>query len=429
MTAAPREDSGMTVKPDAPDGHGRGEPPPGLVVVAIDRLPAWILPAYGSTWVAMPAVDGVAARGVVLDRLLATTDDPGHTLADLLGGRSDGGTGVGAAAAARGWRSALVTDDASVAAAAYATDVRHVPLAPHPVVAATVEETVLGRLCAAAAAVIGAGRHRLVVVHASSLGAVWDAPEEFRAAYVDPDDPPPPVGANVPEFAVTADTDPDLLVGVRQVFAGQLTLLDRCLAGVWSAAGVGVPPGPTQPTGWSIALAGLRGIGLGLHGRVGGGALPPFGELVHLPAILAAADGRMAGQRYGGLAVPADVGATLVEWLGGPSRRRDDEPWRGSSLAGLFGSWRATERDRVISTTAGGRAIATPAWHLVRPAADAEPARLFAKPDDFFELSDVADRCGAAAEELGGVLGAATEEGLQHAWRDPLSPSAVRGPA
>jgi hypothetical protein len=30
--------------------------------------------------------------------------------------------------------------------------------------------------------------------------------------------------------------------------------------------------------------------------------------------------------------------------------------------------------------------------------------RLFAKPDDFFELSDVADRCRAVADELAAAL-------------------------
>ena len=39
---------------DAPDRSGSAAAARGLLVVAIDRLPAWILPAYGATWVAMP---------------------------------------------------------------------------------------------------------------------------------------------------------------------------------------------------------------------------------------------------------------------------------------------------------------------------------------------------------------------------------------
>ena len=60
-------------------------PPAGLIVVTIDRLPAWILPAYGATWVAMPRLDALAARGVVLDRVITPSTDPRRTLRDLAG--------------------------------------------------------------------------------------------------------------------------------------------------------------------------------------------------------------------------------------------------------------------------------------------------------------------------------------------------------
>ena len=53
-----------------------------LLVVTIDRLPAWILPAYGATWVATPALDRLAARGVVFDGLVATSDEPGEAVVD-----------------------------------------------------------------------------------------------------------------------------------------------------------------------------------------------------------------------------------------------------------------------------------------------------------------------------------------------------------
>ena len=36
--------------------------PAGILVVTVDRLPAWILPAYGATWVAMPGLDALAGR-------------------------------------------------------------------------------------------------------------------------------------------------------------------------------------------------------------------------------------------------------------------------------------------------------------------------------------------------------------------------------
>lgn len=385
--------------------------PGGLLVVAIDRLPAWILPAYGATWVAMPGLTALAARGVVLDRVIATSDEPLATLADLLGGTGDGPSVV-AAAATRGWRTAFVTDDetASVAGA----EVTRVAAAPRAVPAREVEATCLARLAAAAEAVVAAGTHRLVVVHAASLGTCWDAPAEFREAYADPDDPPPPAGADVPDFEVAADADPDLLVGIRHAFAGQLTLLDGCLGPAIDAA---------TAAGWSVMVVGLRGLALGLHGRVGPRGTAPLGELVHVPALVAAAGGRMAGQRHGGLVVPADVGATLVDLLGGSTPSADPAtPWRGASLAGLLGSWTFAPRDRVVVVARGGAAVVTAAWHC---AAEGGRVRLFAKPDDYFELCDVADRCPDVAEELGRLAAFAAAGDVAAAWRAPLSAAAT----
>lgn len=379
----------------------------GLLVVAVDRLPAWIVPAYGATWVAMPRLTALAARGIVFDRVIATTDEPRATLADLLGGGGEPGPLV-AAAAARCWRTAFVTDDAAAAVAG--ADVTRAVAAARPLPASAADATCLARLCAAARDVVAAGDHRLVVVHATSLGTCWDAPSEFRDAYVDPEDPPPPAGADVPDFEVAEGTDPDLLVGVRQAFAGQLTLFDRCLGDVLEAAAA---------AGWTVLVAGMRGLALGLHGHVGPGGAAPFGEVVHLPAILADAAGRMAGQRHGGLAVPADLGATLTELVGGAVASPDaTAPWRGASRAGLLESWAASGRDRVVAVTRGGAALVTPNWHCL---ADRGRVALFAKPDDYFELSDVADRCTEAAEELGRLAAAAAAGDAATAWRTALS--------
>ena len=84
--------------------------PPRLLLVTVDRLPAWIVPAWGATWVSAPALDALAGRGVVFDRLIAPSLDPGQTL-DALGGA------LVTAAARAGLRPTLVTDDAAFAAA------------------------------------------------------------------------------------------------------------------------------------------------------------------------------------------------------------------------------------------------------------------------------------------------------------------------
>jgi len=402
-------------------------PPGGILVVTIDRLPGWMLSAFGCSWVATPALDALAGRGLCCDRLLATTSDPHATLAAFAGGDLAAGRAwpLFDAAAAAGWPALLVTDDASLAAAPPpAVTVHHVPAGAAAMPAEAAAETSLARLFAAAGALVSPGpaAPRLLWCHATSLGTVWDAPLPYRERYVDPEDPPPPAGAALPEFAVDAATDPDRVMGVRQVMAGQLTLLDECLGRLTAAVNDREPA-------WTILVAGVRGLPLGLHGRVGAAPLPPYGELVQLPAVLVDHRGRMAAQRYGGLLIAADLGATLDELIAMPSMTAEPlpaaDPRQGRSLTPLFDRWQGPDRDRVICTTATDTAVATPAWHLVLPARAGEPgqAQLFAKPDDHFELSDVADRAPEVAEELASLAAADS----QAAWTTPLSAAARNG--
>lgn len=434
--------------------------PPRLLVVTVDRLPAWMLAAYGATWVATPAIDSLAAQGIVFDRVITPSVAARDTLHDLLAAGSPTGQSLLAAAVAGGWQPVVVSDDAAVAAGVTAGDagpavgVRLVEAVAKETVANDDTQTSIARLVDAALEVIASGEHRLVWCHVGSLGVAWDAPERYRDRYIDPEDPPPPSGACVPGFAVDADTDPDLVVGIRQVFAGQVTLLDSQLGRLFAA----VRKDKAKAAGdWSVLVVGVRGLPLGLHGWVGvGGPELPYGELVHVPAIFADAAGRMAAQRYGGLVVPADLGATLADLVAqgpepGPEpqpqpqtsavdRARDPAldagaPWRGVSLASLFEHWKAALRDRVIVTGPDAAAIVTPDWHgllSVAPApAEAKPARdqrirLFAKPDDFFELADVANRCGNVAGALEALLEQAGVDNGRTAWQTPL-PEATSG--
>ena len=442
--------------------NGAMEPPPnlessppaspGILLVTIDRLPAWMLSAWGATWVSTPACDALAARGVVFDRLVVPTLDPAAVCRDLLGGA--GPESILGRAAAAGWRPVVVTDDPLLLAGgegqaasippetAGGAEVHVVPAVASRRSAREEPHTNLARLCTAAEQIIASGRHRLVWVHATSLGVAWDAPESFREAYIDPEDPPPPTGARVPYLVADAATDPDAIVGMRQVFAGQLTLLDRCLARLFAAL-------PRQESGqeWGVMLAGVRGLPLGIHGVVGcaaGAQELPWGEVVHVPAILVDPAGRMAGQRYGGLVVPADLGATLAgmvarlaaasaESVGGPSTagvvQPDRPPEQGQDLGGLFADWACPQRDRVVVATPEALALITPHWHCLvqrpRPPDEAPAPRLYAKPDDTFELSDVANRCLAVTEELQALAERVWAEGASVAWSAQLSQAAA----
>jgi hypothetical protein len=214
------------------------------------------------------------------------------------------------------------------------------------------------------------------------------------------------------------------------VFAGQTTLLDSQLGRLFNAVREGKTAVARQ---WAVLVVGVRGLPLGLHGWVGvGGRDLPYGELVHVPAIFVDAAGRMAAQRYGGLVVPADLGCTLADLvsLGTASLPQaavvdPSEPWKGASLVGLFEHWSAPVRNRVIVAGTDGAAIVTPEWHglLETGAAPAgvnhgheRRIRLFAKPDDFYELADVANRCADVAGPLGDLLERACAGDREAAW-------------
>lgn len=394
----------------------------GLLVVTIDRLPAWMTAPWGATWVATPTLNTIAARGVVFDRVLTPALDPWQTVRELFAGMS----GIGRATAARGWPMAVVADQPAAVAAAALDATAEVTIVPAVAAASPARDVATsnaGGLFAAAARIAAAGRHRAVWCHAGSLGIAWDAPLDFRERYVDPDDPPPPPGAAVPEMPVTRDTDPDLIAGLRHVFGGQITLLDECLGGLVRA----VP----ADGGWALLVVGLRGMPLGIHDWLGGRPESdheplPYGEVVHVPAILVDPAGRMAAQRYGGLVTPADLAVTVADLVTGARPLPSSQASRGRSLVGLFESWSVRPRDRIVIRGRRGDACATPGWHAIVPhEAAGSPPLLFAKPDDFFELSDVANRERAVAEELSRVLQAGGGREPDAAWEEPLSAEAV----
>jgi hypothetical protein len=167
---------------------------------------------------------------------------------------------------------------------------------------------------------------------------------------------------------------------------------------------------------------------LGLHGLVGlpggDGAERPFGESLHLPALVVDGRGRMAGQRYPGLVMPADVGETLREIVGLPASlsATDEEPAR--PMSDLLDTWTHDERDRVICVVPGGTAVVTTHWlYLEEDGTDAETRRrLHAKPDDFFEVADVSSRCPEVMAAMREIA-AAARVGDRRAWTAPLGPA------
>jgi arylsulfatase A-like enzyme len=189
------------------------------------------------------------------------------------------------------------------------------------------------------------------------------------------------------------DHDPDELLGIVQSYAGQVTLLDTCLGALVEFL-------DTTPVGRETLLmtTSSRGFPLGEHGRVGACDEAIYSELVHVPLMLRPADGSALAARSHALVEPADLWATLLGHWG--VRDAPPSPTAADLMPVVRGEVDSL-RDRLgVRGSQAERAIRTPAWYLrnaLRP-------ELFAKPDDRWEVNDVANRCQEVVECLGDAL-------------------------
>jgi arylsulfatase A-like enzyme len=402
------------------------------ICLVFDRLHAGYVGAYGNSWIDTPALDRMASQAFVLDQALIDSPD----LERLYRSYWQGWHAMCPAPPANrptllamlreaGITTALLTDERQVARHPLAVDFDElIEIDPpwQPQAAEEIHQTHFGRCFAQVIEWLESARGPFLLwCHLGGLGTTWDAPLRFRRAYRDQGDPPPPEGAEVPERTLPADYHPDELLGVTQAYSGQVTLLDACLG----ALGDFLDALPTSEE-TLLTLTSARGFPLGEHGRVGpcDGAL--FGELVHVPWMIQLPDATGAAMRSQALVEPADLWATLLDWWGlsrsplptnlrsvpgeGQGVSLDLSPLpsgegqgvraaspTAESLLRLVRGEAGAYRDRLCVAGAGPeRAIRTPAWYL-RAGIDPE---LFAKPDDRWEINNVASRCRDVVECL-----------------------------
>ena len=143
-------------------------------------------------------------------------------------------------------------------------------------------------------------------------------------------------------------------------------------------------------------LCSARGFPLGEHGRVGpcDGAL--FGELVQVPWMMRFPDAAGAAVRSPALVEPADLWATLLDWWGAAGRLPLRRAWRrgegrvahGEPVCCRLAAGQLAPRSAIgfaWRATAAGRSAPPPG-----SSAPAEQPELFAKPDDRWEVNNVA---------------------------------------
>jgi len=386
------------------------------IVVVIDRLGAGYLGPYGNTWLDTPALNRLASDSFVFDNMIAGAPDLSEACyAYWQGQNAAAGGDLLTADLPRllvdaGVDATLLTDDDDIAAHPLTdgfTELHNVAL-PYfqQQQAQEIEQTHMANLFTSGIDWLRrANSPFLLWIHARGMAGPWDAPQAFRNAMADEEDPVPPGFVQPPSLQLGDDPDPDELLGYVQAYAGQVSLLDMCMSALLTALEETPVDGETL-----FCFTSPRGYPLGEHGAVGDCETALYSELLHCPLMVRTPGLTGASCRSGHLVQPADLHATLCDWfeVSAASTLK-----AGASLLPTIESGTTPRRDFVCATAGDETAIRTPAWHLRR---NGDDYHLFAKPDDRWEVNDVADRCPQEVEEL-----AAAIKKIQQAQQPELS--------
>jgi arylsulfatase A-like enzyme len=364
-----------------------------VLVVAAHGLGCHWLGPYGNVWVSTPAADALAAEAVVFDHHFADDPSPAGFL------RACPPTAVRALRSA-GVTTALVDDRKDRSADAREWDFR-VPTAPadHRTPADGLFAAIrnaLDRLGDRSRWLLWIETDRLVPPwdfeletyqhYAATSGGFAEEAESSSHADVEPTDEP----ATGP-----VDVDDDVLWHrLHNSFAAAVTAFDGELGRLGAelhARGLG------ESAAW-VVTSGF-GWPLGEHGVVGPAGSPLHEELVHVPLILRLPAHRQGLRRVPAFTHTADLAPTLLDLFGVP--RPADGPT--TSLLPLTAGRSPTWRDVARSEHDGERAIRTADWAFLAARGD-RPARLYRKPDDIWEVNDLAARHPDECDQLAARL-------------------------
>lgn len=371
------------------------------ICLVIDGLRASALGCYGNTVSRTPYFDDLASRSAIVEWLWAD----GPSWSDFYRAAWEGIHALRSQPHApqliellqqNGVPLRLVTENPQLAENFAGAQVATVPLGP-PQTADEISATSFAQFCATTIEHLdqwqddGAGS--VTWIHSRGLMGPWDAPSELRAELLDEDDPNP-LDALEPPGKIDSSEDPDEQLLYRTAYHAQISAIDACLGPFCRTLDEVMADRETL-----LMVTGSRGFALGEHGGIGSECPELFSQRLHLPWLLHVCDEHLPGPRISGLAQPADIYATLLDWLGIETPSRCD----GRSILPHVEDGSPCSRDMAVAASdSGERAIATPAW-MMRQVPDQSP-QLFAKPDDRWEHNDVAVRCPEEVDKLTALL-------------------------
>jgi len=366
-----------------------------VLCLSVDRLQAGMLGPYGNTWLRTPELDRLAASSFVFDQAFACNPQPEAVLNAWWPSAAFANHGI-----------SLVTDDpfAHAASASSIFADKHLVQLPAQVrkPAKDLESTQLAALFSAAIDRLSGNEDaQSLWIHTRGMAGPWDAPSEMRNQFADEEDPAPPRLTTPPNLHLARDYDPDELLGITHAYAGQIKLFDTLLGVLLSAFEESAAAENTL-----LLLVGMRGYPLGEHLRVGECDSALYIELTHVPFLVRYPDGTGALARSPQLMNHEDVPQLIAEWLGTQTTSATK-----SSFQTLLEGGEVPWRNHLRLQSLQDRAIRTPAWYLRETEVAGEVKReLYVKPDDRWEINDIADRCPYITTQLGEILSAPANE-------------------
>jgi arylsulfatase A-like enzyme len=356
-----------------------------LVVVA-RGLQLGYVGGYGNDWIDTPALDRLAAEGVVFDQHFADRPDAAGARRAWRRGRhpfspcdeqAAAGPDLLALLRGAGVTTFLLREERSSLPAEFTAGWDEILVVPPDAPEGALGAVPLGldRL---------AGRDNwLLWVESAALLPPWDEPDESHDPGAEEEEALAPWTAPLPD---TIDVEDDAtFLRLQAAYAAAVHDFDAGLGSLCEELA-----DRNLLDDLLLVVTTDRGFSLGEHGAVGDHRPGLYEELLHLPLLVRLPRGEEAGRRVPALTQPVDLMPTLLEAFGVPP-----PVVHGHSLWPLVRGKADRVRDYACSglpyPTGWGWALHTPDWALrLPPPADApRPPQLFVKPDDRWEVNDL----------------------------------------
>jgi arylsulfatase A-like enzyme len=414
-----------------------------VLVVVLRGLPLGYIGCYGNGWIDTPALDRLAAEGVVFDQHIADCPDAAAAGCAWRSGRYPFAFDeeIGAASdlvtllREKGVITSLVVDSSRDTPSTFTNgwnSVRHIRT--------HAGDSSLERVLQAVSDVlyeVNESEQWLLWVELATLLPPWDLPADYTQKYLQPAAPEEEDEAeDQAEETLEPLTDPQpgplgepedtKFLRLQGTLAGAVSCVD---------AGFSMLLNELDERGLAkdmmLIVTTDHGQALGEHGTVGPYRPWLHDELIHLPLLVRLRGCAEAGRRVAALTQPVDLYPTLVEAFGCTAPLS-----HGQSLVALLDGCISQQRPCAVSALRADPreewALRTPEWAFLLPIAAApnDPPRLpqlYVKLQDRWEVNNVIQHHLETAEDLEKTLRAFMAATRQPGPFQIPSPEGVRG--